>query len=98
MDFPEGIQLELYSEGQLLHTLLEYGTGDPGLFVGVLSSQPFDAAVIRPPGFSQAYAFDDLHFGVPGPCTAAVLGAGALCCTRRRRRCCQQTNRSKDRV
>ena len=81
-DFPGFLDIELYFQGKLFHTGV-FGFGGVGNFGGMLSTQPFDAAVlIDPLGEAE---IDDLHFGVPAPGTLPLLALGALW-TRRRRR------------
>lgn len=87
VDFPGIIQFELFSGGQLIFTSSGLGVGGAGNFGGLLSTEPFDMAVILDPT-DMTVAIDDLHFGppVPGPPTVAFLGlAGVFACRRRRR-------------
>ena len=46
--------------------------GGPGVFVGVVSSQLFDAATLSDPVDTNV-VIDDLHFGVPAPPTLGLL-------------------------
>ena len=81
-DFPGILRIELYRDGRLFYVSKDYGVGI-GLFVGLLSTKPFDAALlIDAAGEAE---IDDLHFGVPAPGTLPLLALGALW-TRRRRR------------
>ena len=62
VDFPGYLDIELYYQGKLLHTGI-FGFGGHGNFGGILSDQPFDAAVlIDPAGEAE---IDDVHFGPP---------------------------------
>ena len=81
VDFPGFLDIELYYQGKLFHTGV-FGFGGVGNFGGMLSTQPFDAAVLIDP-LDEA-EIDDLHFGVPAPGTLPLLALGALG-TRRRR-------------
>ncbi len=82
VDFPGFLDIELYYQGKLFHTGV-FGFGGVGNFGGLLSTQPFDAAVlIDPLGEAE---IDDLHFGVPAPGTWALLVLGGLLHRRRRR-------------
>ena len=83
VDFPGFLDIELYYQGELFHTGI-FGFGGVGNFGGILSSRPFDAAVIAEVGGLEA-EIDDLHFGVPTPGTFALLALGALCMRRPRR-------------
>ena len=81
-DFPGILRIELYRDGRLFYVSKDYGVGI-GLFVGLLSAKPFDAALLI--DAAGEAAIDDLHFGVPAPGTLPLLALGALW-TRRRRR------------
>ena len=84
-DYPGTIQFELYYQDQLIHTSEPYGSGI-GLFAGLISDEPFDAAIIFRPFGGVNMSIDDLHFGVPAPAAAWLLGVAALFPARRRRR------------
>ncbi len=82
VDFPGLLTIELYSEGRLFFTSNLWG-GGAGNFLGLVSSELFDAAVlIDPLGEAE---IDDLHFGVPTPGALWLLGVAALLPRRRRR-------------
>ncbi len=81
-DYPGLLRIELYQNGRLFYVSEDYGVG-VGLFVGLVSMVPFDAAVLID-ALGEA-EIDDLHFGVPAPGTLPLLALSALC-TRRRRR------------
>ena len=80
-DFPGFLAIELYSNGNLIHTGF-FGFGGVGNFGGILSSVPFDAAVLIDVG--DEAAIDDLHFGVPTPGSLTILVLGCLFQRRRR--------------
>lgn len=85
VDFPGLIQFELFSGGQLVSTSSVFDD-ILGSFAGLISTEPFDMAVILDPT-DMTVGIDDLHFGppVPGPPTVAFLGlAGVFACRRRR--------------
>jgi hypothetical protein len=82
-DFPGGLQVDLFSQGQLIYSSSSFGGSGVGFFAGLVSSEPFDAAVLSDP-FVGDVALDDLHFGVPGPAAIWLFGLAALCPARRR--------------
>ncbi|MCH8153145.1 MAG: hypothetical protein IH830_12340 [Planctomycetes bacterium] len=86
LDFPGFLSIELYSEGRLFFTSNLSGGAGVGNFLGLISSQLFDAAVVveGAPGFEAE--IDDLHFGVPAPGALWLLGLSALRPRRRRPR------------
>jgi len=58
VDFPGALTFELYQKGELVYRSPDYGTGP--LFVGLVSTHPFDEAILLDP--SMGYQFiDDLH-------------------------------------
>ncbi len=66
-DFPGRLQIQLFANGELLYMSGIFGVGGVGNFGGLVSSEPFDTAVLMDfPADFQA-AIDDLHFG-PQPC------------------------------
>ena len=83
VDFPGALQIELFSSGRLFYTSSIAGGGGAGFFLGLISSELFDSAVLIDPA-DQA-AIDDLHFGVPTPGALWLLGVAALLPRRRRR-------------
>ncbi len=83
VDFPGVLQMELFSTGRLIHTSSIAGGGGVGFFLGLISSELFDAAVLIDP-LGEA-AIDDLHFGVPAPSALWLLAVAALLPRRRRR-------------
>ncbi|MCZ6445138.1 MAG: hypothetical protein O6758_03015 [Planctomycetota bacterium] len=83
VDFPGVLQIELFSSGRLFYRSSIAGGGGGGFFLGLVSSELFDAAVLIDP-LDQA-AIDDLHFGVPAPGALWQLGVAALLPRRRRR-------------
>ena len=57
-DFPGYLSIDLYWHGELIQS--EHGWGKGPLFVGLISSQPFDYAILIDP--AAGYQFiDDLH-------------------------------------
>ncbi|MCH8151501.1 MAG: hypothetical protein IH830_03905 [Planctomycetes bacterium] len=83
VDFPGDLQIDLFSEGRLIHTSV-FIAGGIGNFGGLISSELFDAAVLIDPIGVEA-EIDDLHFGVPAPGALWLLGLAALFPRRRRR-------------
>ena len=85
VDFPGFLSIELYSEGRLFFTSNLNGGAGVGNFLGLISSELFDAAVVveGAPGFEAE--IDDLHFGVPAPGALWLLAFAGLFSRRRRR-------------
>ena len=85
-DFPGTIRIDLFNEGELIFSSIEFGGGGVGFFGGLLSSEPFDMAMILGPGFPTVN-IDDLFFGpqIPGPPAFGLL-ALTVCFGGRRRR------------
>ncbi len=83
VDFPGDLQIDLFSEGRLIHTSV-FIAGGIGNFGGLISSELFDAAVLIDP-VDGAVFIDDVHFGVPAPGALWLLAVAALFSRRRRR-------------
>jgi uncharacterized protein (TIGR03382 family) len=86
-DFPGSVTFDLYRSGALVGTSSQFGSAGSGFFGGVVSSLPFDQAVIRDTVDGRPYV-DNLHYvRVPEPATCAgALAALALAAVGRRRR------------
>ncbi len=86
VDFPGGILIQLYNNGQLVFTSPDVFAFNPGGFLGLISDMPFDAAVILDPAGN--VNIDDLFFGPPIPAApaAAIFALAALFPKSRRRR------------
>ena len=84
VDFPGFLSIELYSEGRLFFTSNLWG-GGVGNFLGLISSDLFDAAVLLEGAPGLEADIDDLHFGVPTPGALWLLALAALFSRRRRR-------------
>lgn len=84
-DFLGGLQLELYSDGQLIFTSNQYLAGFTP-FVGFVSTDSFDAAIVRDYN-DPAMAIDDIHFGppIPAPGALSLLGVAVVFAIGRRR-------------
>jgi hypothetical protein len=84
-DFPGGLAIDLYFNGQLFYQSGYFGPSGLGNFGGLVSTEPFDRALIW--DYDVNVAIDDLHFGppIPAPCAMPFIG-GALLAARRRRR------------
>jgi hypothetical protein len=84
-DFPGGLTIDLYYEGEFFYQSSYFGPAGVGNFGGLVSTDPFDRAVIW--DFDEQVGLDDLHFGppIPAPSAMALIG-GALLAARRRRR------------
>jgi len=83
-DFLGGIDILLYNQGTLFYDSSDFDTVQ-SRFGGVISTIPFDTAVIRDPS-NGVVVIDDLFFGpaVPGPGALGLLGMAALIHRRRR--------------
>jgi hypothetical protein len=86
-DFPGIIGFDLYYAGELFYTSSKFGVGGIGNFGGLVSTEPFDRAVIWDYGSYPNVNLDDLHFGppIPAPSVFCIVSA-ALVGVRRRRR------------
>ena len=70
VDFPGDLQIDLFSEGRLIHTSV-FIAGGIGNFGGLVSDQRFDMAVLMDFPLDFEAEIDDLHFGPP-VCTADI--------------------------
>jgi MYXO-CTERM domain-containing protein len=86
-DFPGFLGFDLYFEGEFFHKSSEFGASGVGNFGGLVSTEPFDRAVLWEYGTYPNVNLDDLHFGppIPTPSVPALLGAALLAARRRRR-------------
>jgi hypothetical protein len=85
-DFLDNLQLDLYNDGELIFTSNQYSAGFTP-FVGFVSTDPFDAAIVRDYN-DPTVAIDNIHFGPPIPAPGAVALFGlARILIRRRQRC-----------
>jgi hypothetical protein len=87
-DFPGAIGFDLYFEGEFFYQSSEFGEGGLGNFGGLVSTAPFDRAVIWQYGTHPNVTLDDLHFGppIPAPSATALIGAALVAARRRRER------------
>jgi len=83
-DFPGYLTIELYYQEQLFYVSNEFGVGGYGNFGGLVSTEPFDRAIIW--DYDDAVFVDDLHFGPPIPAPSALWIVGAAIVAARRRR------------
>ncbi len=83
VDFPGFLSIELYSEGRLFFTSNLWG-GGAGNFLGLISSDLFDAAVVVEGAPGLEAEIDDFHFGVPAPGALWLFAVAALLPRRRR--------------
>jgi hypothetical protein len=83
-DFPGNLTIELYCQNELFYTSNEFGVGGYGNFGGLVSTEPFDRAVIW--DYDDAVFIDDLHFGppIPAPPALCIIGAALFAPCRRR--------------
>jgi hypothetical protein len=87
--YPGVVQFQLFNNGQLIFTSGMFGTG-PGqvsAFAGLVSSQPFDSAIILD-WASGTVTIDNLYFGPPIPAPSAAGAIAVACLIRPRRRRC----------
>ncbi len=84
-DYPGALRFELFYQDELIYTSSDFGFSGPGHFAGLVSSQPFDRAVLIDWFDEIQVGLDDLHFGAPAPGTLALLALFGLCPHRRRR-------------
>jgi hypothetical protein len=84
-DFPGGLTIDLHYEGEFFYQSSYFGPGGLGNFGGLVSTEPFDRAVIW--DFDEQVNLDDLHFGppIPAPSAMALIGAALLGIRCRRR-------------
>jgi hypothetical protein len=88
VDFPGVARIDLYRDGELIAQSTWFDAppiSGVGGFGGVISSEPFDAAVILDPE-DQVVSIDDLHFGGAIPAPGAVVVLVSIGLVRRRRR------------
>jgi hypothetical protein len=83
-DFPGLLLIDLYYEGELFYSSNVFGVGGVGNFGGLVSTEPFDRAVIW--DYDDNVAMDDLHFGPPIPAPSALCIVSAALLTARQRR------------
>jgi hypothetical protein len=88
VDFPGTLTIDLYDlyyEGEFFYQSSYFGPGGLGNFGGLVSTEPFDRAVIW--DFDEQVNLDDLHFGppIPAPSAMALIGAALLGIRCRRR-------------
>lgn len=75
VEFPGFLRLRLYRDGKLAFISNDAGAGFTDNFLGLLSEEPFDSAVLVDPAGEAE--IDDLHFGPP-PCLADLDGDGEV--------------------
>jgi hypothetical protein len=87
LDYPGGVQFQLFSRGQLLYTSTFFQPGGLGNFAGLVSDTAFDEVYLLKPFPTNQVFIDDLHWGpaVPAPTSVAMFVFGALIAPKRRR-------------
>jgi len=85
-NFPGNLGFDLYFEGEFFYKSSEFGVGGVGNFGGLVSTQPFDRAVVWEYGTYPNVNLDDLHFGPPIPAPSALCIVSAAFFAARRRR------------
>jgi hypothetical protein len=85
-DFPGLLLIDLYYEDELFYSSNVFGVGGVGNFGGLVSTEPFDRAVLWKEGTFPNVFVDDLHFGPPIPAPSALcIVCAALLAARQRR-------------
>ena len=84
-DFPGRLQIQLFANGELFFMSGILGVGGVGNFGGLVSSEPFDTAVLMDFPVDFEAEIDDLYFGVPAPGVLWMLTVAMLCSTARAR-------------
>jgi hypothetical protein len=84
IDFVGIAQIALYRDGELIQTSSIYDD-TVSTFGGLISTEPFDAAVIEDPS-DPVVAIDNLHFGPPIPVPGVLAMIGLALFRPRRRR------------
>jgi len=84
-DFPGFITFQLYSRGEMIYQSTPQSSTPASTFGGLVSTTPFDAAVIFDP-IGSSVNIDDLYFGppIPAPGALGLLALMAFAPTRRR--------------
>ena len=82
---PGELRIKLYWQGSLIYASPPLPGSGVGFFGGVVSTVPFDRAVIMSP-FVNQLDVDNIYFGVPAPAGAVVLALGVPALRPRRRR------------
>ena len=83
-DYPGALKFRLYWQGALTYTSPDFVNGGNDFFAGLISTTPFDAAIISDP--TGNVNIDDLFFGppIPAPPAFALLALAAFGPRRRR--------------
>jgi MYXO-CTERM domain-containing protein len=86
-DYNGRVQLDLLFHGEVIYSSETYTAGGLFGFIGFISTQPFDQAIVRDP-FEELVIVDNIYFSppVPSPGALALLAIGAVTALRRRRR------------
>jgi hypothetical protein len=71
MNFPGELRIRLLFNGEELYESSDFGGVGSGFFGGLVSSDPFDTAMIWD-RFDENVNVDDLHFGPPIPAPGAI--------------------------
>ncbi len=66
VDYPGAVQLELYSQGELIYQSGFYLPPGDSNFLGLLSPAPFDMVIVRNPTRGGQGNIDNLYFGSAG--------------------------------
>jgi len=84
-DFIGGITINLFSEGDLIYSSVNFQVSGTGNFGGLVSTRSFDEVTIADERDANVF-IDDLHFGVPAPGALGLFALAGLGSLGRRRR------------
>ena len=80
---PGTLRIDLFWQGELVYHSPPLPGGGPGWFVGVVSTTPFDKALIY--DVDGGLSVDNIYFGIPAPAAGLLLLGLPLAAGRRRR-------------
>lgn len=78
--YPGAMRIELYNDGSLIYTSSDFGGIGNNFFGGVISTTPFDAAIIRD-WFDSTMFIDNLYLSnvaIPAPGALSLLAFASL--------------------
>jgi hypothetical protein len=84
VEFPGAIRIEIYNGATLIGTSIDFAGSGEGFFGGIVSTEPFNRAVLLDWADGTAY-IDNLYYEIPEPGTILLVGLGGLALFRKRR-------------